>query len=66
MKKSKQTKYANYGEKNPKAKLTKYHAETIRVFFYKCNYTYKRLSEMFGVSKSTIGRVCTGESWKNS
>ena len=62
--KPKQTKYANYGENNPKAKLSIQKVANIKYFHTFGCYTYKQLAVIFNVSKSTIGRVCTGQSWK--
>lgn len=52
------------GENNPNSKLTEEQVQKIRELHEKYNYGCYKLGKMFGVGKSTIHRILTGETWK--
>lgn len=57
----------NSGEKNFNAKLSKEDILNIRKLYipYSKEYGRKQLSEMYGVTPKTIGRIIRRELWKN-
>ena len=48
------------GESHHRAKLTDNEVDRIVEYWESGMYSYKRLSEMFEVSKATIGHIVTG------
>lgn len=50
------------GEDNPPAKLTS--AQVLDIFSMKGKMTYSQLASKYGVAKSTIGGILTGQKWK--
>lgn len=51
------------GERNGKAKLTRWQVQRIRALYATGKYTTVQLGEMFDVSYRTIGQLLTGETW---
>lgn len=58
---------ARRGENAPNAKLSNERARQIRREYEQAagGVTYKQLAEKHGVTKSTIRRVCTGETYSD-
>jgi len=53
------------GENHHRAKLTEKNVTKIRKLYQRGGYTHKKLGEMFGVGRPTIGRIISNESWKH-
>lgn len=51
------------GERNGRAKLTENQVRAIRDAYNSGHYSYAQLGRIYGVDKSTIGRVVSGTSW---
>ena len=54
------------GEKDPRHKLTSKDVEGIRELRNSSNMSYRKLSKMFGVDRSTIIKIVSGKTWKES
>ena len=52
----------HYGEKNPKAKLTRLQVDSIKVLF-KYGITQKQIANSLSMHKSSIQRIATGKNW---
>lgn len=53
------------GERNGRAKLTDRSVKTIRKKYEGGGYTHRQLAKMFGVDRSTIGRIIARKDWKH-
>jgi len=53
------------GEKGPGAKLTKKQVKIILHLLEGNSFIYKEIGAMFGVSRSTIGMISTGDNWEH-
>ena len=51
------------GEKNPRAKLNWEKVNDIRSKYSTGKYSYKKLSEEYGVTKPTIGHIVNNITW---
>lgn len=51
------------GSKQGSSKLTEADVREIKHHLCMGNYTQSKLSEMYGVCKSTIGKIATGKNW---
>ena len=51
-----------YGERSPQAKLTREKVRSIRDR-HAAGESYAVLAQGFGVSRATVGKVCTGRTW---
>ncbi len=54
----------HYGEKNPKAKLTRLQVDSIKVLF-KYGITQKQIANSLSMHKSSIQRIASGKNWVN-
>jgi len=54
------------GSKNPSAKLSEDVVEEIREAYSTGNTNYTKLAIEYGVSKSSIGNIVTGHTWKDA
>lgn len=52
------------GENHPQAKLTAADVRDLRAR-RRQGATYRELMAIFGVSKSTVGEICTGKHWRD-
>lgn len=55
--------YDRSGEKNPKAKLDRRHAEAIRILYSETGRTQKEIARLFGVKSTTVAFITQGRTW---
>ena len=63
--KGRRSPYSPAGESNPKAKLTRTAVKYIKTLNKTNMFTHKEIAANFGVTRSTISRICRGDGWKN-
>lgn len=55
---------STFGQKNGRAKVSKFQVQRIRVM-REIGSTYEKIGSIFGIAKSSIYKICKGKNWQH-